>query len=265
MNKRLFFLFTVLSGILLGVGFLLGGILGLTIGLGIAFIINIFSYYNSDSWILKMYNAKSMRKMDYPEIYSAVKSMCKKADIPLPKLYMIDKTLPNAFAVGRDPSHSAVALTTGLLSELSVDEIEGVLAHEISHIKHRDTLINMIASVMGAAITYLSYMFLFGEKRGGGGLLMFVLAPLSAGLLRMAISRGREFYADKEGADIKSPTSLASALEKIEEISKKHNMKGNAATSNLFIVNPFRGGISDLFSTHPPTEERVRRLRSMTV
>lgn len=261
---KLFFLLGLLMGIFLLVGLWLGGVVGLSVGLGLALILNLSVFYKSDSWILNLYKAKKIRKKDYPEIYSSVEELCKKADISVPKVYIINKKVPNAFAVGRDPEHSSIALTNGLLSKLSVDEIESVIAHEISHIKHRDTLINMIASVLGTAITYLSYLFLFNDQRNGG-ILMFILAPLSAGLIRMAISRGREFYADKGAGELKDPTSLASALEKIESYNKDSNIKGNPSTSNIFIVNPFRGKINNLFSTHPSTEERVRRLRNMTV
>jgi heat shock protein HtpX len=200
-------------------------------------------------------------------LHKIVNELSEKAKIPKPRIYMVRTNVPNAFATGRSPKHSALAVTFGLIKNLEPKEIRGVLAHEISHIKNYDTLVQTMAAVIGGAITWLSYAFLFDRNRSGLGLLMIIFAPLAAGLVRMAISRSREYLADESGAKIaKDPLGLASALEKIHSIAAKNPLKINPSTSHLFIINPLSArGMTRLFSTHPPVEERVKRLRSMKV
>jgi len=252
----------LLTAIFLAVGFWFGGLFGLTIGLGLALVINFFSYWYSDKIVLWMYKAKPLQDK---KINAMVEKLAHKAGIPKPKTYIVEMDVPNAFATGRSPSHSAVAVTKALMETLNDGEIEAVLAHEISHIKNRDTLISTLAAVIAGAISWLAYAFYFGDSENRNALsfvLLFILAPLAASLVRLAISRTREFGADHSGALISDPLKLASALEKISGY--KSRAKGNAATSHLFIVNPFSGqSMVALFSTHPPLEERCRRLREM--
>ncbi len=252
----------LLTAIFLAVGFWFGGLFGLTVGLALALALNLFSYWYSDRIVLWMYRAKPLQDK---KINSIVEKIAKKAGIPKPKTYIVEMDIPNAFATGRSPKHSAVAVTRGLLHSLNDDEMEAVLAHEISHIKNRDTLVSTVAAVIAGAVSWIAYAFYFGNNENRNALsfiLLFVLAPLAASLVRLAISRTREFGADHSGALLSDPLKLASALEKISAHSGK--MRGNAATSHLFIVNPFSGGsMLSLFSTHPPVEERCRRLRAM--
>lgn len=260
-------LLAVLTGLFLGIGFVLGGIGGAFIALIFAFIINFASYWFSDKIVLRMYGAKEITAADNAMIHKIVNDLSDEAKIPKPKIYMVRTNVPNAFATGRNPEHSAVAVTFGLLKHLEPKEVKGVLAHEISHIKNRDTLIQTMAATIGGAITWLSYAFLFDRDRGAMGLLMIIFAPLAAGMIRMAISRSREYLADESGARIaKDPLGLASALEKIHKVARQNPLKINPSTSHLFIINPLSaGGMARLFSTHPPLEERVKRLRSMKV
>jgi len=260
-------LMAVLTGLFLGIGYLLGGIGGAFLALIFAAILNFFSFWFSDKIVLGMYGAKEISAADNAMIHQIVNELSDEAKIPKPKIYMLRTNVPNAFATGRSPKHSAVAVTFGLLDNLEPREIKGVLAHEISHIKNRDTLVQSVAAVIGGAITWLSYAFLFDRDRSALGLLMIIFAPLAAGLVRMAISRSREYGADESGARIaKDPLGLASALEKIHNIAAKKPLKINPSTSHLFIINPLSaGGMARLFSTHPPVEERVKRLRNMKV
>jgi heat shock protein HtpX len=266
---RVSILFGFLTAIVLAIGYFFGGITGMIIGLLMALLINFMSYWYSDKFVLAMYGAKKINPNDYPDIESSLEKISKKEGIPKPPLYMINLPVPNAFATGRSPKKAAVAITKGLLSNLNTDEIEGVLAHEISHIKNRDTLIQTMAATLAGALTWLSYIFIYGDERNRNALsyiILFVLAPLAALLIRMAISRNREFLADKTGALASNPLDLASALGKIDKIAKHNPIRGNESTSHLFIVNPFSaGGIAKLFSTHPPIEERIARLRQMAV
>lgn len=264
---KTFSLMAVLTGIFLGIGYVLGGIGGAFLALILAFFLNVISFWFSDSIVLRMYGAREITAADNAAVHQIVNELSEAAKIPKPKIYMIRSNVPNAFATGRSPKHSAVAVTFGLMKELSQKEIRGVLAHEISHIKNRDTLVQTVAATIGGAITWLSYAFLFDRDRNAMGLLMFFLAPLAAGLVKMAISRGREYLADESGARIsKDPLGLASALEKISGIAKRNPLRINPSTSHLFIVNPLSArGLSSLFSTHPPVEERVKRLRGMRV
>lgn len=270
---RTVLLFGLLTGILLAIGWFWAGIQGMTIFLIIAFVMNFLAFWFSDKMVLAMYRAKPISKSDEPELHKIVEKLSKEAGIPKPKIYLVDTPVANAFATGRSPNHSAVAVTSGLLKNLDSDEIEGVLGHELSHIKSRDTLTSAVAATIAGAIAYIAqigiYSLMAGNNRRDGGSLLFlpliILAPISAMIVQLAISRGKEFAADKSGAIIsKKPLSLASALEKISKIAEQHPLKGNAATSHLFIVNPFKGGaIANLFSTHPNVAERVKRLKEL--
>jgi len=264
---RTAFLLGLLTAIFLAIGFYFAGVYGMLVGLAMAFLINFTSYWYSDKIVLSMYRAKPLSEKDFPTIHESLKKLAEKAGIPKPKLFLVDMPIPNAFATGRNPKNSAVAITKGLLN-LSKDEIEGVIAHEISHIKHRDTLISTMAATIAGALSWLAYIFYFGsdERNAFSFILLFILAPLAATIIRLAISRNREFFADKEGAEISDPLSLANALEKISMYAKKFRIQGNPSTSHLFIVNPFSSGtLVKLFSTHPPVEERIARLRKMAV
>jgi heat shock protein HtpX len=263
---RLFVLLGFLTALFLGIGYYFAGTYGMIIGVSIALLTNFIAYWYSDSFVLKLYKARPAGE-DYPELDSCLEKIAGKAGIPKPRLYLVNTDVPNAFATGRSPSRSAVAVTKGLM-HLSIEEIEGVLAHEIAHIKHRDTLVATLAATISGALTWFAYLFLFGDARNRNIfslLLLFVLAPLAAALIRMAISRNNEFSADKTGASLSDPLHLASALEKIAAVAKQHPIRGNESTAHMFIVNPFSGSFMKLFSTHPPVEERVARLRRMAV
>jgi heat shock protein HtpX len=267
-------LLSLLTGILLAVGLIIGGTMGLTFALSFALLMNFFAYWYSDKIVLSMYGAKEVTKSEAPILHEMVEKLVQKAKLPKPRVCIIKSFTPNAFATGRSPKHSAVAVTTGLLNSLSSDEIEGVIGHELAHIKARDTLTSTIAATIGAAIAYLGYMawyslFWSGGRREGGNMLLLpllILAPLAATLIRMAISRGREFEADRaSGLLTEKPLNLASALRKISLGVREAPMTGNSATSHLFIVNPFRAdSFSNLFSTHPPLSERIARLEELS-
>jgi len=261
-----------LTAILLGVGWILGGIWGTGFALAIAAVINFTSYWYSDRIILRMYRARPLENKDIEE---SVARLAREAKIPKPKLYLIPQEVPNAFATGRNPEHSAIAVTAGLL-DLNEKEIEGVLAHEIAHIRNRDVLVSTMAATIGAAIAYLAqigYWSLFGStgRKGEGNLfglvLIIIFAPLAAFLVRMAISRRREYAADRFGAVIsKNPRALASALRKISDMAKQKPLHGNTATSHMWIVNPFhRDWFTGLFASHPPIEKRIKRLETMGI
>lgn len=254
----------LLTAIFLAVGFYFGGIFGLTVGLILAFALNFVSYWYSDKIVLWVYRAKPLQNN---KINNMVAKIATKAGIPKPKTYIVAMDVPNAFATGRNPKHSAVAVTKGLMDALNDGEIEAVLAHEIGHVKNRDTLVSTVAAVIAGAISWLAYAFYFGQQENRNALsfvLLFILAPLAASLVRLAITRTREFGADHTGALLSDPLKLASALEKISDAAKHSSIRGNAATSHLFIVNPFSGrSLIGLFSTHPPVAERTRRLREM--
>lgn len=259
----------LLTGIFLAIGYLLGGMGGATIALMFAGLMNFFAYWYSDKIVLRMYGAKPS---DDKRLNSIIKDLAKEADLPLPKVYIINTPVPNAFATGRDPKHAAVAATRGLLDALDKEEVEGVIAHELAHVKNRDILISTMAATIGGAISWLGYMAwwsMMGQRRGGNILLLplIILAPLAATIVRMAISRGREYHADYTGAIIsKNPLGLASALQKIEHIARNHPMHGNAATAHMWIVNPFKGdALVNLFSTHPPVAERVKKLKEIKI
>ena len=261
-----------LTGLLVVIGALIGGPQTALIFLGIALLINLGAYWFSDKIALKMARAKPIEESEAPRLYQIVRELTTRADLPMPRLYMIPQDQPNAFATGRSPKHAAVAVTRGITKLLSEDELRGVLAHELAHVRNRDILITSVASTIGGAITYLGYMLLwFGgdddESPLGliGTLGLVILAPIAATIIQLAISRQREYSADATGAEISgNPESLASALLRLEEGAKAIPMQVNQAAEPLYIVKPFSGGgLASLFSTHPPIEERVRRLRQM--
>jgi heat shock protein HtpX len=260
-----------LTGLLVVIGALLGGPNTALMFLGIAAVLNLGAYWFSDKLAIKMSGAQPVSEQEAPGLYQMVRELTTRADLPMPRLYVIPQDQPNAFATGRNPKHSAVAVTRGIMKLLSEDELRGVVAHELAHIGNRDILTQSVAATIGGAITYLAYMLLwFGgddESPFGlvGALALVILAPLAASLIQLSISRQREFSADATGAQITgNPESLASALLRLEEGAKAIPMQVNQASEPLYIVKPFSGkGIAGLFSTHPPIEERVRRLRQM--
>jgi heat shock protein HtpX len=270
-------LLAAMTAIMLTAGFLIGGEGGLIIALVIALGMNLFSYWNADKIVLRMYGAKEVDARSAPEFHGMVADLARRADLPMPKVYIIESDQPNAFATGRSPDKAAVAATRGLLQRLSRNEIAGVMAHELAHVKNRDTLIMTITATIAGAIGMLAnfamFAGMFGRGRdnplgGLGTILVALLAPVAAMLVQMAISRTREYSADAEGARIcGNPEWLASALEKLEAGARgidNHRAERNPATAHLFIVNPLHAhSIDGLFSTHPKTAERVRRLRAM--
>jgi heat shock protein HtpX len=272
-------LLAVLTAIFVFLGDMLGGRQGAVIALVFAGLMNFFSYWYSDKIVLKMYRARPVDEGSAPVLYNAVMELTMKAGLPMPKVYIMDNDTPNAFATGRNPNHAAVAVTTGITKLLSDEELKGVLAHELAHISNRDILISTIAATFAGAISYLAYMAYFASLFGGrdsnrGGnpfvlIVMMIVAPMAAMIIQMAISRSREYGADQGGAKIVgNPLYLAEALRKLEYYNKKIPMPVRAetaqATAHLFIVNPFSGGgMRKLFSTHPPLEERIKRLEAM--
>jgi heat shock protein HtpX len=268
---RTLLLLATLTGLLVGIGFLIGGQETAFLFLILAGIINFVSYFFSDKIALKMSGAKPISEQEAPGLYQMVRELTTRAGLPMPSLHMIPSEQPNAFATGRNPQHSAVAVTQGITKLLSEDELRGVIAHELAHIRNRDILTQSVAATVGGAITYLAYMLLwFGDDDNSplgliAQLAMFLLAPIAASLIQLAISRQREYSADATGAQIcGNPESLASALLRLEEGAKAMPMQVNQATEPLYIVKPFSAsGLAGMFSTHPPIEERVRRLRQM--
>jgi heat shock protein HtpX len=264
-------LMATLGGLLVAIGYLVGGIKGASGFLIIALLINLGAYWFSDKLALASAGAKPLSEEEAPGIYQMVRELATRANLPMPRVYIIPSDQPNAFATGRNPKHSAVAVTQGITKLLSEDELRGVISHELGHVRNRDILTQSVASAIGAAITWIAYMLLWfgGDDESPLGLVaslaLVILAPISATLIQLAISRQREYSADATGAQIcGNPESLASALLRLEEGVKATPMKVNQATECLYIVKPFSGGgISSLFSTHPPIEERVRRLRQM--
>ena len=269
----------VMSGMLLMFGQLLGGSNGLVIGFGFAVLMNFASYFFSEKIALSMYQAQPVTPMDNPQIYARVypmtQQLCQRMGIPVPKLWVIPEHSPNAFATGRNPSHSSVAFTIGLLELMNDFEVEGVLAHELGHIKNRDILTSSVAATIGAAITMLARFAMFipmgrsNEDDDGGnplaGLFMMILAPIAAMVIQMAISRTREFAADATAAKYTgTPDGLISGLKKLESWSHRIPMNASPATAHMFIIKPFSGSaFMKLFSTHPPTEERVAALAAL--
>jgi heat shock protein HtpX len=264
-------LMATLTGLLVVIGALIGGGSTALLFLFIAALLNLGAWFFSDKLALRMSGAQPVTEEQAPGLYQMVRELCTRADLPMPSLHVIPQEQPNAFATGRNPKNSAVAVTAGIMKRLSEDELRGVISHELAHIRNRDVLIQSIAATIGGAITYLAYMLLwFGgddESPLGliGSLALVILAPIAASLIQLAVSRQREFSADATGAQISgNPESLASALLRLEESAKEIPMQVNQAAEPLYIVKPFSGGgIASLFSTHPPIEERVRRLRQM--
>jgi heat shock protein HtpX len=260
-----------LGGLLVVIGALIGGPQGAGLFLAIALVINLGSYFFSDKLALASSRAKPIDESEAPRLYQMMRELTTRADLPMPRLYMIPSDQPNAFATGRNPKHSAVAVTRGITKLLSEDELRGVLAHELTHVRNRDILIQSVASAIGTAITYVAYMLLWvGDDDNGplglvSALAMVILAPIAASIIQLAISRQREYAADAGGAELcGNPESLASALLRLEQGAAAMPMQVNQAAEPLYIVRPFKGkGLQGLFSTHPPIEERVRRLRQM--
>ncbi len=271
------FLMTAMMALFLLVGYALGGNSGMTIAFIFALIMNFGSYWFSDKIVLKMYRAQEVTREQSPKFYKMVEQLAQNANLPMPKVYIINDPTPNAFATGRNPKNAAVAATTGILQSLSNDEMAGVMAHELAHVKNRDILVSTIAATLVGSITYIAQMAGWlamlgrGNDRDGGsglgGLILIILSPIIAMLLQMAISRSREYMADAGGAQISgNPMALASALEKISRGNQiKPVNHSSPATAHMFIINPMFGGMGKLFSTHPPTEERIRRLREMAM
>ncbi|GIU81741.1 MAG: zinc metalloprotease HtpX [Acidobacteria bacterium] len=272
-------LLAFLTALFLFFGNLIGGSIGIVIAACLAILLNFGAYWFSDRIVLRMYNAEEITEQEAPELYEMVRKLAAKAEIPMPKVYLIPEETPNAFATGRNPKNASVAVTTGILRLLDKEELYGVLAHEIGHVKNRDTLIMTIAAALAGAISFIADMAfwscIFGgysdDEEGGNpvvGLLALMVAPFAAMLIQLAISRSREFIADETGARLcGNPRALASALRKIEAWSQRIPIhSGSPATSHLFIINPFSGrSLSSLFSTHPSTEERIKRLEAMRV
>ena len=272
-------LLTALTVLLVLGGNAMAGPTGMKIALVIALVMNFGSYWFSDKIVLKMYRAQEVSPEQASDLYGMVSNLTRRAGLPMPKVYIINNPTPNAFATGRNPNHAAVAVTTGILQTLDRNELMGVLAHELAHVKHRDILIGTVAATVAGAITMLASMakwaMIFGghrdNDRGAGGTIaaiaVMILAPIAAMIIQMAISRSREYAADKGGAQISgNPKYLASALQKLAQGVQRIPMDAASPAAHMFIVNPLRGGgMMSLFSTHPPIEERVRRLEAMRV
>ena len=268
-------LMALLTGIFLVVGFLIGGAPGMLIAFLFAAGTNLWAYWNSDKALLSMYGAHPVDQQSAPQLVGLVRQLSGQAGLPMPKVYIVENDQPNAFATGRDPEHAAVCVTSGLLARVNNEELAGVLAHELGHVRHRDTLTMTIVATVAGAVSMLANFafFLGGDRRNNplglvGMLLVMLLAPLTAVLVQMAISRSREFDADKAGAEISGrPLWLASALEEIEHAAQRiDNVEAeqHPATAHMFIINPLHGGgLSTLFASHPSTAERVARLRAM--
>lgn len=269
-------LLAALTVLLILAGNALGGTNGAVLAFVLALGMNFISYWYSDKIILKMYGAQEVSDRDAPQLHGIVRNLTQRMGIPMPRVHIIPMETPNAFATGRNPEHAAVGVTKGILDILNTDELEGVLAHELAHVQHRDILISTIAATIAGAITILASIARFSAIFGIGGrnennnivglLAMAILAPIAAALIQLAVSRSREYHADEGGAQIsKKPLALASALEKLETYSKRRPMqKASTSTAHLFIVNPLtKEGFASLFRTHPSTEDRVKRLRGM--
>ncbi len=278
---RTFTLLAGLTAIFLVAGWLVGGQAGIVIAFVVALGINVFSYWNADKIVLRMYNAKEVDERSAPQFYGLIRQLAENANLPMPRVYIIDTDQPNAFATGRNPENAAVAATRGLMDRLTTQELAGVMAHELAHVRNRDTLTMTITATIAGAISMLANFAMFSAMFGGmnqdedespmggfGALLVAILAPLAASLVQMAISRTREYAADRAGAEIcGQPLWLASALEKIEAYAKGHEYpraERNPATAHMFIINPLSGkNLDSLFSTHPKTAERISLLRAM--
>lgn len=268
-----------LSGLLLLIGYSIGGTSGITVALFFAIAMNFFAYFYSDKLVLRLYNAKKLDPQEYDWIYAHIKKIAHTMNIPMPKLWLVDTPMANAFATGRNPKNASVAVTTGILSLLTQRELNGVLAHELSHVKNRDILVSSIAATLATAIGYTAQMLQFSAFFGGAGrgdrrsnpltlLIIVLLMPFAATLMQLAISRSREYLADETGAECtQDPEALASALEKLTQNIPHAHLKNEpikASTASLFIVHPFmKHSWTELFSTHPPIKDRIMRLRQM--
>lgn len=271
---RVGLLIAAMTGLFLAVGFLLGGEAGMAFAFILALGMNAFAYWNSDKMVLRMYGARQIDRASAPDFYGLVEQLANRAKLPMPKVYIMENDQPNAFATGRNPENAAVAATTGILRLLSRDELAGVMAHELAHVRNRDTLVMTITATLAGAIGMLaSFAMFFGGRRDSrlgfiGVIAVAILAPLTASLVQMAISRTREYGADQDGAEIcGNPSGLASALAKLESGSRQIDnsvAEANPATAHLFIVNPLHAHAADsLFSTHPKTANRIARLEAM--
>lgn len=259
------FLLTLLTLLAIGIGDWLGGRNGMVYAFFIAAAMNFFSYFFSDKMALAMNGARPVTREQLPRVYQVVERLTQHIGLPMPRIYVIPTDSPNAFATGRNPNHAAVAVTEGILNLLDDEELEGVLAHELGHVRNRDILISSVAATLAGAITMLArFEFWFGgsnDRDRGGGLLTMILAPFAAMLIQLAVSRAREYEADSTGAHIThNPYALARALQKLDAYSKRIPMAVPASTAHLFIVQPFMGGLGNLFSTHPPIPKRIERL-----
>ena len=270
-------LMAAITALFMLIGRMLGGQAGMMLALAVALAMNFVSYWFSDKIVLRMYNAREVDESSAPQFVGMVRELATRADLPMPRVYLIDEDAPNAFATGRNPANAAVAATTGIIRALSERELRGVMAHELAHVKHRDILISTISATMAGAIGMLAnFGMMFGGRSDDGrpanpiaGLLVAILAPLAASLIQMAISRAREFEADRGGAEISGdPQALASALQKIHRYAQGiplHAAERHPETAQMMIMNPLSGGgLRGLFSTHPSTEERVERLLAMS-
>jgi len=269
-------LMAAITALFMAIGALLGGRSGMMLALVVALGMNFFSYWFSDQMVLKMYNAQEVDETSAPQFYAMVRELAAKAELPMPRVYVINEEAPNAFATGRNPEHAAVAATTGIMRVLSERELRGVMAHELAHVKHRDILISTVSATMAGAISMLANFAMFFSGRDSEGrqtnpivaMLVMILAPIAASLIQMAISRAREFEADRGGAEISGdPRALASALDKIHRYAQGIPLgpaEAHPETAQMMIMNPLSAdGIKGLFSTHPATEERVARLLAM--
>ncbi len=269
-------LMAAITALFMAIGGMVGGRAGMMLALVVAVGMNFFSYWFSDKMVLKMYNAREVDETSAPRFYNMVRELAQRAELPMPKVYLIDEAAPNAFATGRDPQHAAVAATTGIINVLTDRELRGVMAHELAHVKHRDILISTISATMAGAISMLANFAVFFSGRDSegrpanpiAGIAVAILAPLAASLIQMAISRAREFEADRGGAEISGdPQALASALDKIHRYAQGIPLgpaEAHPETAQMMIMNPLSAdGIKGLFSTHPATEERVARLMAM--
>jgi heat shock protein HtpX len=269
-------LMAAITALFMAIGSVLGGRQGMMLALIVALGMNFFSYWFSDALVLKMYNARQVDETSAPQFYRMIQELARNAQLPMPKVYLIDEDAPNAFATGRNPDHAAVAATTGILRVLTDRELRGVMAHELAHVRHRDILISTVSATMAGAISMLAnFAMFFGGRDSEGrstnpvvGILVMILAPIAASLIQMAISRAREFEADRGGAEISGdPRALASALQKIHRTAQGiplETAERHPETAQMMIVNPLSaGGLRGMFSTHPSTEERVERLLAM--
>lgn len=280
-TTRTFILLAALTGLFVGIGYLMGGATGSVIAFAIAAGMNLFAYWNSDRMVLSMYGAREVTAAEAPNLYAIVSDLAQRARLPMPKVYIIEDDQPNAFATGRSPSHAAVAASTGLLRILNAEETAGVLAHELAHVRNRDTLTMTVTATLAGAIGMLANFAMFfspGRDQNGnanplgliGGIVMMIVAPLAAALVQMAISRSREYEADRVGAQIcGNPLALASALQKISRGAERipnETAERNPATAHMFIINPLSGlRMDSLFSTHPAVENRVAALEAMAM